>query len=119
MISAASWDLNCRAERLIERLSAIPRSTLALGVPGGKRRATLVNEPFPEREDEARLLGEGDEGIRAQEALLGVAPADQGLGLDTLDADEALADRREEDFGLVVERELVAQVIEAGGSPGP
>ena len=67
--------------------------------PGGCARAGLVQHPGAERHDQAGLLGDRQELAGQDQALLRVAPAQQGL-----EADHRLGGRP--DLRLVVELEL-------------
>ena len=53
----------------------------------GGLAAGLAQHPAPDRDDQARLLGERDELVRADQAALGVLPAQQRL--DARDAPSA------------------------------
>ena len=64
------------------------RDVQALGLPGGGLAAALLDHPAPERLDQARVLGGGDELQRRHQAALGILPAHERL--DAGDADVVL-----------------------------
>src|SRR3989440_12220267 len=83
-----------------------PRSTLfpyttLFRSPLAHLTARLAQDPLAERDDEARLLCDGDEVRRHDESAFGMSPANERL-------EAADLTRRERDDGLVVYEELLA-----------
>ena len=90
-----------------------PRTRRAAPPDGNcaRLRARLAQDPLAHRHDQARVLGERDEGVGREEAALRVLPAHERLRAD----DRA---RREHDLGLEVEDELpVVRRRAAGPTP--
>ena len=83
-------EVDAHRERRLGRQQGLHLARLAAG---------LAQDPAADRDDQARLLGERDEGVGADHAALGVMPAQQRL--DAGDAAVAEAHDR-----LVVELEL-------------
>ncbi len=75
---------------------------VAVGLtPGAGLAYRLLQDPAAQRDDQAGVFGERDEAVGAQDAVLRVQPADEGLGA----AHAAVA---EVDQRLVLDEELVA-----------
>src|SRR4051794_35280894 len=72
----------------------------ALGGPGGRLAAGLVEHPLADRDDQPARLGDRDEVVRGHQAALGILPAQQRLAL----RDAGVLER---DEWLVVQDELV------------
>src|SRR5580658_6490910 len=70
--------------------------------PIDRIRASLPEDPLPERNDQAALFRKGDELIGINQTPLGMAPTNQSLGAAALAPPDV-------DDGLIVKLELVAR----------
>src|SRR5438067_3925155 len=84
-----------------DRLTAMQRPVAGV-LPGAVLAAGGAQHPGADRDDQPGLLGQVDETVRAHQAQVRVAPADQRLEPDHRAAAEI-------DLGLVIQFELVMQ----------
>ena len=92
------WRLNW----IGDMLTAMRRSPRPAAFPGRALAAGLVQDPFVDRQDQARLFGQAQERAGRQQAALRVLPAQQRLDADDLVAAQI-------DLRLIVQHEFVAR----------